>query len=95
MRLKRLATAAICITALGGAVGATPASAKPGKIKQCHARGHSRFACETVDGDAVTSTCPAGYVAEPALNLPGVDLNGNYVICGSDLLPAVDDTPLP
>jgi hypothetical protein len=95
MRLKRLATTAICVTAIGGAVGVAPAAAKPGKVKQCHERGHHRFNCETTDGDTVTSVCPDSYEAAPSLSVPGIDLNGNYVICVSNSLPAIDDTPLP
>ncbi|MEA2374331.1 MAG: hypothetical protein QOD53_794 [Thermoleophilaceae bacterium] len=94
MRLKQLATAAICVTALGGAVGVAPAAAKPDKVKQCHQRGHHEFSCDTAAGDTVTSACPSGYEAEPSLNVPGIDLNGNYVICVSNSLPAVDDTPV-
>ena len=98
MRLKQLATAAICVTALGGAVSAAPAAAKndkPKHFKQCHERGHHNFTCETTDGDTVTSSCPDGYQLGSAFDAPAnVDLNGNYAVCISNSLDPVDDTPV-
>ena len=94
MRLKRLATAAVCIAALGGAAAAAPAAAKNDKPKHCNPHSHHRFVCDTDDGGTVTTECPAGFQLTDAFLAPaGVDLNGNLIVCTSGPF-AVDDTPV-
>src|SRR5438093_1578410 len=96
MRLKRLATAAVCIIVFGGGAAVTPVVAKndkPKKIKLCHLCSHYSFECETTDGGTVTAACPAGFELEDAFLSPlPVDLNGNLLVCVNGPL-AVDDTP--
>lgn len=98
MRLKELVTAAVCVTAIGGAVGVTPAVAKndkPKKVKECNPHSNGRFKCETVDGTTILSACPSGYSASTVFDAGiDVDLNGNYVVCTDSSGNSVDDTPV-
>jgi hypothetical protein len=96
MKLKNLATAAVCIAAIGG-TAAAPAAAKNdhGKFRRCETPAQRHFRCVTNAGAVTTVTCPSGYqITDEITAAVEVDLNDNGLVCSSTTLGYADDTIL-
>lgn len=93
MRFGRTAAMVTC----AALVGAVPASAMPvdgdPKTKQCKPKQHKRFVCERIADETVVTTCPDGYSAVVFHSAPDADVNDNSVVCYSESLGVIDDTP--
>jgi hypothetical protein len=94
MNLKALiGTAFICTALLGGAA---TAEAKPQEKKPKHCKQHGKkLSCVTPDDTTVEGFCTGEYEPVELVQLaPGsevADVNGNFILCYSDVLGVTDD----